>query len=775
MNFHFRGIYLIEVVLLLVVNKAFPQQTAENYNQFSINQFNVLLSNSSFIEPFYNDTTSLQIDAVRWPGGVNAYQTALFDQTIFWGGYSDTTFMYVPLFNDMVPGKILDTGLPDNPNNPRYRIFRIRKGWETSPYGAERNRLEKDYNEWPADDGAPWLDLDKDGIFTRGVDQPDYNGDEVLYFVSNDMDTLHPVYMTNPIGLEIHCLLYGFNRAGIMGDLIIEKVTFINKSIHNIKNFYVGEMPYVFAGDYMGYDTAQTMLYSYFKTNQSIVYGDNPPTFGNILLQGPVQNTNLNDSAYFNNKWRKGFKNLRPSSAICFVGPHSNNAIQPVFPYPNREPPYNEEIGNTLLGKLWSGHTIYNPVTNQPTTFMLTGDPVAQTGWYMGGGWPYSDSLYTPIPGEDYSNSASIQVGPFTLAPFDTQEVVYGILAARGADNLNSVTELKRRAAIIKKAYYLNFQLTPLPVSPPSFAFEQQGEITLWWKPDAESYDEGDPFIYDQGYEDTTYTFEGYRVWQYRDSLGTDPRLLAVYDRTDGITVIEDYTIANGVSVKLPIIIGNDEGLRRQTTITTDAYTHRSLNNGSPYYFGVTSYGYSKNSSPAFLESKPKVVEVIPGRDKIDYSSPYIRGDEVLAEQVNGLSNADVIFRVVDPTRITGDSYKVSFYGDYDSLKYMLINTTVGDTLFKGENDYSADTLHRKVFDGFMVIVNNKGHKQIDSLPPSFQPYGISRIVQTRGPGGIPLDNPVDVYNSLNSTGRWKITSTGGIIQNIDVFNYIFI
>ncbi len=150
----------------------------------------------------------------------------------------------------------------------------------------------------------------------------------------------------------------------------------------------------------------------------------------------------------------------------------------------------------------------------------------------------------------------------------------------------------------------------------------------------------------------TEYGSTGIHSVQTRDSL-------LYYDRTDGITVIEDYTIANGVSVKLPIIIGNDEGLRRQTTISTDAYTHEKLRNGSPYYFGVTAYGYSKNSSPAFLESKPKIVEVIPGRDKIDYSSPYTRGDEVLATQINGMSNADVLFSVVDPTRITGDSYRV--------------------------------------------------------------------------------------------------------------------
>ena len=573
--------------------------------------------------------------------------------------------------------------------------------------------------------------------------------------------------------------MYAFNRVGTLGDVFIEKIIFINKSTNQVNDFYLSEIPYVDLGDYfdnyIGYDTTLSMCYSYNKTNYDNIYGEAPPAGGVVVLQGPLVTSSPNDSAFYSNHWKKGFRNINPSSVIVYLGPNSADPLQPLLPTTLRHPPsLPKQTEYTLHGKLWSGRTIYNPVTNQPTTFMLSGDPVNHTGWYMGDGWPPNDSTYKPPEEWDRTNLSSVQIGPFNLAPFDTQEVVYGILAARGTDNLNSVTELKRRAAIIRKAYYLNFQLTPSPPSPVTFGFEQKDEVTLWWEPNAENYNEGDPFIYNQGYEDTTYTFEGYRIWQYRDTLGTDPRQLAVYDRTDGITVIEDYTIANGVSVKLPIIIGNDEGLRRQTTISTDAYTHGKLSNGSPYYFGVTAYGYSKNSSPAFLESKPKIVEVIPGRDKIDYSSPYTRGDEVLATQVNGMSNADVFFRVVDPTRITGDSYKVSFYGDYDSLKYMLINTTVGDTLFNGENDYSADTLHRKVFDGFMVIVNNKGHKQIDSLPPSFQPYGIKRIVETRGPGGIPLDNPVDVYNSFNSTGRWEITSTGGIIQNIDVFNYIF-
>ena len=745
-----------------------------SFNTLHINQLKIYLPNTGIIE----NTDNIFADAVFWPGGVNAYQQLFWNIKFMWAGYTGNELRVNGLSGVLQPGKIMDNGLSDDPRKERYRVYRILRNWESTPYGPDRDQLEKDYNEWPVEDGAPWVDKDGDGIFTRGVDQPDFTGDEVLFYVANDLDSSRAYgYASKPMGLEFQVTLYAFNRSGILGDAAFEKIKIINKGRENIEDMYFGISGDADLGEntdnYTGYDTTSRLGYCFNKDNYDEIYGESPPAAGLLELHGIVIPGTASDSALINDHWKKGYKNESLSSFLALYANAAGDLRYPQLPsYQIYSVPFDSQFYNCIRGKLLDGNFIINPVTMQPTKYMVTGDPVSGDGWYMGeGGWPDNDTLPPPL----YSaNRFSLNYGPFTLAPFDTQEVVFGILAARGTDNLNSVTELKRRAAIIRKAYYLNFQLTPPPPSPQTFGFEQQGEITLWWKPAAESYDQGDPFIYDQGYEDTTYTFEGYRVWQYRDTLGTDPRLLAVFDRTDGITVIEDYTIANGVSVKLPIIIGNDEGLRRQTTISTDAYTHQRLNNGSPYYFGVTAYGYSKNSSPAFLESKPDIAEVIPGRDKIDYSSPYRRGDEVFAEQTSGMSNADVIFRVVDPTRITGNSYRVDFSGPYDSLKYMLINTSLGDTLFRGENDYSADTLHRRVFDGFMVIVNNKGHKQIDSIPASFQPYGITRILETRGPGGIPLDNPVDVYNSTDPSGRWKITSSGGIIQNIDVFSKIY-
>ena len=55
------------------------------------------------------------------------------------------------------------------------------------PPGPERDQYETDYNEWPVEDGAPFNDINNDGIYTPGIDNP-YIGDETMWCVSNDLD-----------------------------------------------------------------------------------------------------------------------------------------------------------------------------------------------------------------------------------------------------------------------------------------------------------------------------------------------------------------------------------------------------------------------------------------------------------------------------------------------------------------------------------------------------------------------------------------------------------
>ena len=46
-----------------------------------------------------------------------------------------------------------------------------------------------DFQEWPADQGAPWVDVDGDGVYTPlpgGTDHPEFIGDQVIWSIQND-------------------------------------------------------------------------------------------------------------------------------------------------------------------------------------------------------------------------------------------------------------------------------------------------------------------------------------------------------------------------------------------------------------------------------------------------------------------------------------------------------------------------------------------------------------------------------------------------------------
>ncbi|RMG39256.1 MAG: hypothetical protein D6732_04380, partial [Methanobacteriota archaeon] len=448
------------------------------------------------------------------------------------------------------------------------RIYKIRKNWENLPPGPERDDFEKDYNEWPVEDGAPWVDVDGDGIYTKGVDQPQFVGDEVLWCVSNDMDPGRSTftYGTLPMGLEQQMTVFGFNRTGDLGDMVFKKYLLINKGSTTIRDMILGYWSDTDLGgandDYTGCDTVLSLGYTYNGEPTDDQFGSNPPADGYDFFQGPIVETgSLTDSAKFLGKWRKGWKNL-PMTAFAFY--INGSSIY-------QDPDLGTAEGSIqfyyyLQGKVWDGSEFVDPNTGQPTVFVLAGDPVAKTGWFEGDGWPGG-----PDPGDRRHLMSS---GPFTMAPGDTQEVVVGILIAQGSSALNSVTELKRKDAAAQTAYDLDFNLTETPPAPKLHASTGDAQVTLWWEDNAESYDAGDPLIYGQGYDDTTYTFQGYRLWQFTDKAGSDPVLIGIWDVKDTVDIIYAYQDINGEKVLVPAIKGPNEGIRRFKFLTSDAYTN---------------------------------------------------------------------------------------------------------------------------------------------------------------------------------------------------------
>jgi hypothetical protein len=736
----------------------------------TINQMKCHISNSF---PGFDFS---QYEGLYWPGGINAGRGIIFMDQLFYSCIVNDSVISTRIFSpEFFPGKIQDTGVPVDPGNPNNRIYVLQKGWETMVPGPVRDRLESDYNEWPVDEGAPWEDRDGDGIFTRGIDVPRYLGDKTIWYVMNDKgpDSGAYNYRSTPtlLGLEIQITLYGFDRTDDLGDVVFRDYKIINKSGSVINDFYLGYFGDLEIGwasdDRSGTDTTLDMVYAYNSTDFDPIFGEGPPAAGTMLLRGPIIPASPSDSAFRNGRWIRGYKNNRLQSSYLSLNGRMTDTT-----YAFSDPDSAIHVSNMLHGLMSNGMPMFDPNTSSITKFCLAGDPIERTGWYFDeSGWPGLDTVASPEG--DVRMTAGF--GHFNLAPYDTQEIILATIGAQDSSNMSSISQLKRKAKIVKFLFGHNFRNVPPIQAPEVHAYPQESKVTLWWENNCESYEQVNPALAGQGYPDTAYRFQGYIVRQYKDEQKTDPRIVKVFDIPDSLLTISGYIIVNGEKVKVPLIGGSNEGLQQFIDITTDLCTGEPLRNANPYYFSVDAYAVNVFSNPTFVESDGPVIKVLPGREKIDFSSPYSEGSEVAADQVGGLpADAKVIFRVIDPQKITGDEYKVSFYGSFDSLKYSLTDNTTGDTLLKDISNISPDTLHNKIFDGVMLVVNDAGRNTIDTLPYPARPFGLKKITETRGPGGIPLDNPIDVFNKMNSTGKWQITSIGGSIQNVDVYNHIY-
>ena len=205
---------------------------------------------------------------VYWPGGENATIIAVYHDALVWGGKVNGEIRVNGSTYGLTPGCILPSGLPSDPFDIKSKIFKLKKDWQYLPPGAERDRYEFDYLNWPVDVGAPWTDNNNDGVYTLGIDEPKIIGDETLFFVANDLDTATSLftYGSNPIGLEFQVTTFGYNTE-LLKDVVFKKYIVINKSMNDITDMYFtywtdDDLGYA-GDDYVGCDTLLNLGYTY--------------------------------------------------------------------------------------------------------------------------------------------------------------------------------------------------------------------------------------------------------------------------------------------------------------------------------------------------------------------------------------------------------------------------------------------------------------------------------------------------------------------------------
>ncbi|MFC2084186.1 hypothetical protein ACFLS9_03935 [Bacteroidota bacterium] len=258
-----------------------------------------------------------------WPDGLNGNISAVFEDGFVYGGKINDEIKVNGNTHrqGLQAGYISPDGTPSDVNDPVNKIWKIRKDWQLLPDGPWKDQYEYDYNNWPGEYGAPYIDTDNDGIFTSGIDEPEFVGDEVLFYLANDLDPDRSkfTYGSQPIGLEFRTTVWGFNNDDLLNDVIFKKYVVINRSGEQIEDMYFSywsddDLGYA-SDDYAGCDTLLDLGYVYNADNfdgteNYRFYGINPPAVGHMMVQGPIVPASSSDSAKYGGEWLVGYKNL---------------------------------------------------------------------------------------------------------------------------------------------------------------------------------------------------------------------------------------------------------------------------------------------------------------------------------------------------------------------------------------------------------------------------------------------------------------------------------
>jgi hypothetical protein len=264
-------------------------------------------------------------------------------------------------------------------------------------------------------------------------------GDATIWSAFNDANPdMHTnrAGSTAPLGIEVQQTVFAFNRAGPLGNVIFVKWKLINKGGNRLDSTYVSiwSDPDLggFTDDLVGCDTTLSLGYCYNATNTDGVYGSRPPAVGFELLRGVVVP-----------RAPGVFDTLGMTSFIKYV-----NGTDPTSP---------EETYNYMRGRNADGSAMHvlieslpadpsPPVTLYAVSGLYPGAPRSSTNWL--------DSN----PGD---RRMTLSSGPFTMAPGQSQEIVFAICIGQGSDRLSSIEDMRAKAATARA-------VLPLPPPPPT-------------------------------------------------------------------------------------------------------------------------------------------------------------------------------------------------------------------------------------------------------------------------------------------------------------------
>ncbi|MCK6620045.1 MAG: T9SS type A sorting domain-containing protein [Calditrichaceae bacterium] len=480
---------LFPALITILSARENPRERAFPYPQ-SPGQFNerAALLNINNISLWIRDTGLSAVNPNDWSPGVKyprGSATVVYQDGIIWGGLVQDPDTALPKLR--VGGQTYYAGTVAGPYPfprppfPHRNIYRIRRdyltvsdaelyldlaglleGWDfytitQKDIDSLRARYQRDWNEWPVQSGAPFYDLNQNGVYEpeQGETPGLANADQVIWFVCNDSDpgVAASLYGSPPIGLELQGTLWGYKSEGALGQAAFKRYRLINKSNFAIDSMFIAQWSDVDLGsyynDFLGCDSLLNLGYCYNGKpldDEYQAFGLPPAAIGYLLLQGP-EVPSPGDTASFNFRKILDYENLPMTS---FWAKATGSVIG--------DPTLSDYAGtlewyNLLNGCLPTADTA-NPIlythgagphAGRPTKFPLNGDPLSGIGDIEGEGVNLS-------PGDRRLAMCS---GPFTMPPGEMQEIVIALVGGIDpqGDYLSSVAELQNNAREIKRRF----------------------------------------------------------------------------------------------------------------------------------------------------------------------------------------------------------------------------------------------------------------------------------------------------------------------------------
>ena len=629
-------------------------------------------------------------------GGIYPRGTApaIFLDGIVIGGYQNDLLKVSGQthHNGTEPGYIKDGVHVTKADDPRIRMYRIRKDWETLTADQVRqdakelnelfllgevttgqidaiiDQYKKDWEEWPTELGAPFYDLNDNGIYEPDLDETPgmANADQMLWYVITDANrntTSTGFYGTDPIGVEIQISLWAYNQpGGALGQLLFKQLRFINKGEGDLTEAYISVFSDPDLGDYaddlINMDVDKSLMYVYngaTRDGQYDEFGLAPPAVGYDFFAGPIVES-PGDVAIFNLKPKPGYKNL-PASSFGYYGDADNDDPGPQGDVEAAREYYNLMRGFRPFDDLDNPTAWFND-EEEETKFPYLGDPVTGIG---------------PLDSSPGDRRMLMNSGPFTLAEGDTQDIVVSVVGGIGDNNLASITALRNNDVVAQILFDDLFR--SIPSSPP------QPNVKVITMDDYLTLDWGSVAANIKNIEESAaagYEFQGYNVWQLpasNSSLDQAVRI-ATFDKIDGVKTIygPKFISAYGETLNgVPIQYGTDSGIQRSINITKNHLTGSPLLVGSTYYFGVTAFNHNPEPdliADTSLESGLLPIGVTLAAPPLDTEYGAHPGDAITVTHSEGPSDGQAIVEVIDPTVVTGDDYEVYFDTDHYYLDY---------------------------------------------------------------------------------------------------------